>query len=386
MSSIPSLMNADDVRRALSLRDLTDPLRGPHGMQILVSDVVAALASSWRCAASIHRASPVVTANDNYDRLRYPKEGAARDARYTRYLTDGVLLRTQTSAMIPPLLRLVASIAQSSPVDVLLACPGLVYRRDSIDRLHTGEPHQLDLWRIRSTADAPRLDAGDLDAMIATVVSALLPGREHRTLPAVHPYTIEGRQIDVRARCDGADWIEIGECGLAHPEMLVDAGLTEGASGLAMGIGLDRILMVRKGIDDIRLLRSTDARVEGQMRDLTPYRAVSRQPPVRRDLSIAVDEDVLGEDLGDRVRSALGERAKSVEEVSVVSETSYAALPPLARARLGMGPTQKNVLLRVVLRDPDRSLTHEEANTLRDDVYAALHEGSVHAWASAERR
>jgi phenylalanyl-tRNA synthetase alpha chain len=86
------------------------------------------------------------------------------------------------------------------------------------------------------------------------------------------------------------------------------------------------------------------------------------------------------------VRSALDDRAKSVEEVSLVSETSYEALPPVAAARLGMRPSQKNVLLRVVLRDPDRSLTHEEANALRDEIYAALHEGSVYTWASVSRQ
>jgi phenylalanyl-tRNA synthetase alpha chain len=252
MSPIPPLMTADDVRRALSIRDLTDPLAGAHAMQTLVDDVVGALASAWRCTAALHRARPVVTANDNYDRLRYPKGGAARAARYTRYLTEGVLLRTQTSAMIPPLLRVVASIAHSAPLDVLLACPGLVYRRDTIDRLHTGEPHQLDLWRIRATGSATPLDACDLEAMIATVVAALLPGAEQRALPAEHPYTTDGRQIDVRS---GDDWIEIGECGLAHPDVLADAGLSTPqrcASGLAMGIGLDRVLMLRKGIDDIR--------------------------------------------------------------------------------------------------------------------------------------
>src|SRR5260370_19755443 len=288
--------------------------------------------------------------------------------------------------MIPPLLRVVASISHSAPLDALLACPGLVYRRDAIDRLHTGEPHQLDLWRVRETGSATPLDTCDLKAMIATVVAALLPGAVHRTLPAEHPYTTEGRQIDVRS---GDDWIEIGECGLAHPEVLADAGFSAMqpcASGLAMGIGLDRVLMLRKGIGDIRLLRSTDPRVAEQMLDLEPYRSVSRQPLVRRDLSIAVDRDVLAEDLGDRVRAALGDRTKSVEEVSLVSETSYEALPPVAASRLGMKPSQKNVLLRVVLRDPDRSLTHEEANALRDEVYAALHEGSVHTWASVKRQ
>jgi phenylalanyl-tRNA synthetase alpha chain len=82
-------------------------------------------------------------------------------------------------------------------------------------------------------------------------------------------------------------------------------------SGLAMGLGLDRILMLRKGIDDIRLLRSVDARVTRQVLDLTPYRAVSSQPAIRRDLWIAVDADDTPEQLGDRVREAWAPRRRA---------------------------------------------------------------------------
>jgi phenylalanyl-tRNA synthetase alpha chain len=367
-----SILSADAVRRALSIRDLTDPAHGAHAMQALVDTCSAHLARAWGCTTRIHRASPIVSIADNYDRLRYPPEGVARDARYTRYVCDAAVLRTQASAMIPPLLRELA--AAPSP-DILLVCPGLVYRRDCIDRQHTGEPHQLDLWRIRQ---GHRLGTHDLGAMIAAVVQALLPGRQWRVVEAEHPYTLDGQQIDVR---DGSSWMEIGECGLAHPELLAASGLRE-HSGLAMGLGLDRLLMLRKGIDDIRLLRAADPRIASQMLDLSLYRAVSSMPPIRRDLSIVVRDEATAEELGDRVRAALGDRASGIEAVDVVEETPYAALPPAARARLQIRPEQKNVLLRVVLRDVSRTLTHTEANELRDDIYAAVHEGDAMEWAA----
>jgi len=370
-----STMSAEDVRRALSIRDLTDPAQGSHAIQLLVDACVEALARAWGCARRIHRASPIVSVADNYDRLRYPPEGPARDARYTRYLCDVAVLRTQTSAMIPALL---CEHAGRDVPDVLLACPGLVYRRDCIDRMHTGEPHQLDLWRIQRGAG--RLGEEDLRHMIRIVVEAALPGREWRVAPAEHPYTIEGLQIDVRGG-EGGEWVEIGECGLAHPELLEASGLRE-CAGLAMGLGLDRLLMLRKGMEDIRLLRATDARIASQMLDLAPYRVVSVMPPIRRDLSIVTRCDTTAEELGDRVRAALTDRAETVEAIEVVGETSYAALPPTARERLRLGPEQKNVLLRVVLRDLSRTLTHAEANELRDAVYAAVHEGPVMEWAT----
>jgi phenylalanyl-tRNA synthetase alpha chain len=151
-----------------------------------------------------------------------------------------------------------------------------------------------------------------------------------------------------------------------------------------MGVGLDRMLMLRKAIDDIRILRSTDPRIARQMLDLEPYRAVSAQPSIVRDLSIAVDATETAEGLGDRVRMALGTRSKSVEEIVIISETCYLDLPTPARSRLGISSSQKNVLLRIVIRDLDHTLTSEEANRLRDDVYEAVHAGSVKAWASRE--
>lgn len=163
---------------------------------------------------------------------------------------------------------------------------------------------------------------------------------------------------------------------LAHPEVLAGAGLRN-AHGLALGMGLDRLLMLRKGIPDIRLLRSGDPRVVGQMLDLDPYRPVSNLPAISRDLSLAVDAHDTSEDIGDRVREALGADAALIEEVAVLSETPLDALPPVAAGRLGIRPGQKNVLVRLVIRPHERTLTDVDANRLRHRVSAAVHQGSV---------
>jgi phenylalanyl-tRNA synthetase alpha chain len=372
--SRPTVLTPDALQRALTVRDLTDPAQGPHALQLVLDGAVAALAPAWGCPVALHRASPIVSVADNYDRLHYPPEGPARDARYTRYVTGDTLLRSQTSAMVPPLLR---RLAADPPAEVLLACPGVVYRRDAIDRLHSGTPHQVDLWRIRR-GGAP-LGVRDLAEMIARVTAAVAPGLTVSVQPAAHPYTLEGRQIDVRVH---GRWIEIGECGLALPAVLAEAGWPAGASGLAMGLGLDRLVMLAKGIDDIRLLRAEDPRIAAQLQDLAPYRPVSRHPPVRRDLSVAVPAALGPEELGDRVREALGPAAELVEAIEVRAETPLEALPPAARVRLGILAGQKNALVRVVLRALDRTLEDAEANRLRDRIYAALHEGTAHEWAS----
>jgi phenylalanyl-tRNA synthetase alpha chain len=358
---------------ALSLRDLSDPAQHPHAMQLLVGAVAARLESAWGCPVTVHRAPPVVTIEENYGVLGYPADAAAREARYTRYVDARRLLRSHATAMVPGALR---AAARSAGGDLAVVCVGLVYRRDVVDRLHVGEPHQLDVWRARRGSP---LTERDLDDLVGLVVDAVMPGAEHRTLPASHPYTEAGREVEVRA---GDSWVELLECGLAGRHVLAAAGLDPAEwSGLALGMGLDRALMLRKGIADIRLLRSDDPRVSGQMLTLEPYREVSAMPPTTRDLSLAVAGDVTAEELGDRVRQCLAPGAlESVEEVGVVTETDAAELPAQAIARIGLRPGQKNVLLRLVLRHPTRTLTAAQANGIRDSVYAAVHEGDVYQW------
>jgi len=379
---VPRTLTATQLDADLAVRDLTDPESGPHALQLLVDAATAALQTHWSCEVRRHRGARVVALGDNYDRLGFGGDAVTRDARYTRYIDDGHVLRSHTSAIVPEALRELAS-APAAPPDVVLACPGICYRRDSIDRLHTGTPHQLDLWRVARH----ELGEADLEAMIAALCAALLPGRTWRTEPRVHPYTLSGRQVDVEH--DG-DWVEIAECGLAHPEVLRRAGLpVDGRpgdrwTGLALGMGLDRMLMLVKGITDIRLLRSTDERVSSQMLDLGPYRPVSAMPPIRRDLSVAVwahddaaHDDRLDEEIGDAVRTALAADASLLERVEVLSASPAGALPEAARSRLGILEGQVNLLVRITFRSLDRTLGDVEANVLRDRIFTALHEGTV---------
>lgn len=304
-----------------------------------------------------------MTVSDNYDRLFYEPEALARSTRYTHHVDGEHILRTHTTAAIPELLAETAS-------DRFLVCPGLVYRRDVVDRLHVGEPHQVDLWIARRG----RLRRADLMRMIDVVVTALLPGHAYRCNETWHPYTVNGLEVEVAV---GERWVELFECGEIHPWLLNESGLpSQEWSGLAMGIGLDRLVLLLKGMDDIRLLRSRDPRVRRQLEDLSPYRPVSSQPATRRDLSVCVaDPDM--EIIGDRVRAALLERSDWVEDVELLGTSDFCATPAAARERLGMAPGQVNLLIRITLRSLDGSIPRHEANRAYDDVYGALHEGTA---------
>jgi phenylalanyl-tRNA synthetase alpha chain len=374
-SSVPHLSPAQ-LRAALGIRDLTDPGEGSHAIQILIDRAAAALSRAWSCEILWCRGPKIVPVADNYDRLGYAAGAITREARYTRYVSSRRMLRSHSSAMIPPALRQLARDQRNGDPGrdgVLLVGPGMVYRRDAIDWQHSGTPHQLDLWLItrRAMADA------DLDEMISCLLGTLVPDLPYRQEPRIHPYTERGRQVDVRQ--DGR-WVEVWECGLAHPGVLAAAGLA-GRGGLALGMGLDRMLMLVKGVPDIRLLRSADPRIADQMRDLAAYQRVSSRPPITRDLSVAVADDEDGETLGDRVRDTLGGDASCVEEVRVLSATLCDRLPEPAARRLGARPGQQNLLVRVVLRDLETTLTNEAANALRDRIYLAIHQGTEHQWA-----
>jgi phenylalanyl-tRNA synthetase alpha chain len=372
-------LSTEQLSRDIAIRDLSDPADGPHAIQLIAAAAVSALDAAWNrdganCEVRWCRGPRVVPISDNYDRLGYDPADVTRAVRYSRYVDEKRMLRSHSTAIVPSALRQLATEAPQ-PTDVLLACPGISYRRDAIDWQHTGTPQQLDLWRI-STRE---LASSELDQMIAVLVGALVPGLPSRHEPRVHPYTTGGRQVDVLR--DGV-WVEIAECGLAHPDVLAGAGLA-GYTGLALGMGLDRLLMLRKQVPDIRLLRSADPRIASQMLDLLPYRPVSSQPAIRRDLSIVVNADEDDETLGDQVRDALGPDADAVEDVTILSSTPCAALPVAALGRLGARPEQRNLLVRVVIRRLDRTLTDAQANDLRDRIYARLHRGTAWQWASA---
>lgn len=369
-------MDHTALERALALRDLTDSATAVHAVQLVVDRVENALTHDEGLPVRRYYGPRVVAVADNYDRLRYPADTVTRAVRYTRYVDAGRMLRSHTTAAIPGLLDQYANGVPVGP-EVLLSVPGICYRRDVIDRTHVGEPHQHDLWRIRRAGT--RLNEADLLDMVNRVVGAVLPNAVWRCPPSEHPYTLAGREILVTA--NGTE-VEIGECGLAHPDILTRAGLPPDASGLAMGLGLDRLTMLAKGIDDIRLLRATDSRVAAQMADLSPYRMVSTMPATARDLSLIVADDLDGELLGDRVRAVLGADADAVEQVLVLAETGYADLPDAACDRTGIRADQKNLLLRIVLRDLTTTLTAADASALRDRVYAGLHEGERYEWST----
>src|SRR5215467_7490382 len=101
-------LNPVQLQRDLDIRDLSAPAEGAHAIQILIDRAVAGLSSAWGAEVRWCRGPRIVPVADNYDRLGYAAEAITREARYTRYVDAGRVLRSHSSAMIPPALRLLA--------------------------------------------------------------------------------------------------------------------------------------------------------------------------------------------------------------------------------------------------------------------------------------
>ncbi|HOH85075.1 MAG TPA: hypothetical protein PLS17_00020 [bacterium] len=366
------LMSPERLQASLASTDLTDPKNGIHAINLVIEKIHNFLSSKegWP-VPKIIRSSPITTVLQNFDLLRFPIDNPGRSSRYTRYISENEILRTHTSAMIPNIL---AELGKSQINDFLVMCPGICYRRDVVDKTHCGEPHQMDVWRIKK--GSPRLEKSDLIELVESIIACALPKTQYRANAVVHPYTINGLEIEI-LKANG-DWLELLECGEVHPEILANIGLDPGQySGLAMGMGLDRLVMLVKEIDDIRILRSTDPRIKTQMTDLQRYHSVSKYPSIRQDISVSVSEQTNEEDICDTIKCTLGINSTAIESISIVSETSYDQLPAIAIERLGINVGQKNLLIRIVLRSHEKSLTKEEANEIRDKIYRAIDQSST---------
>jgi phenylalanyl-tRNA synthetase alpha chain len=336
---------------------LTNPANGIHAINLIVYKIAEVLQASGYPELTIWRSSPITTIANNYDKLYIPRESLSRSTKYTRYLSDGRLLRTHTTVIMPELLPHLQG-------EQLILHPGICYRWDVVDKRHVGEPHQMDVWLI---SQHQQLGRKALVKLIAVILNAILPGVSYRLNETAHPYTCNGLEIEVLVN---GNWIEVGECGEIHPNLL-----KPGYTGLASGWGLDRLVMLIKGIDDIRLLRSTHPQIAAQMTNLETYNQVSNKPSISRDMSIVTGIDTDLEDICEQILKVLGNEAELLESVEILSETLYPQLPQKAIQRLGINPHQKNLLVRMTFRSLYASITHQKANIMRDWVYQRIHQG-----------
>ncbi|WP_416771991.1 hypothetical protein ACMGT0_07130 [Pseudomonas sp. RHF3.3-3] len=370
MSSRRYLCDAQ-ISQAMQIADLSEFEVPVHAVGLIAQCVLGGLEAQGWPAPRVIRGPRIVTAEQNYALLGYAPDEVTLGSDHTRWISESQLLRTQTTSLIPPAL-VEAARARKPGETMLLAAPGITFRRDTRDRLHCAQPHQMDIWVM---GDPPLSCRESLLKLVGDVLKAALPDHAWTCQDSPHHYTEGGIEINV---VSAQQSVEVLECGCIARSLLERLGLDPlQHGGLAMGMGLDRLAMLRKGIPDIRLLRDPLPRIQAQMNSLDPWVPVSRLPSVTRDISLAVTPGQSEEELTESMLQAAGVRSGWIEEMRLLGRWSHGQLPPQALDRLGMLEGQENVLLRIVLRDCARSITAQEANQLYNDIQHAMHEGKA---------
>ncbi|MEE8574032.1 MAG: phenylalanine--tRNA ligase subunit alpha [Thermodesulfobacteriota bacterium] len=200
----------------------------------------------------------------NFEALNIPKDHPARDMQDTFYVEGDRLLRTHTS---PVQVRVMEN--TSPPLRVI--APGTVYRRDS-DLTHTPMFHQIEGFMVDRD-----VTFSDLKGVLTIFLHRLFgEGTPVRFRPSFFPFTEPSAEVDIECVicaaksmecrvCKGTGWIEILGSGMIHPEVFKSVGFdSEKYSGFAFGLGIERIAMLKFGIDDLRLFFENDLRFLSQ--------------------------------------------------------------------------------------------------------------------------
>ncbi|HEY8486268.1 MAG TPA: phenylalanine--tRNA ligase subunit alpha [Limnochordales bacterium] len=232
------------------------PARGrPHPVYAVLRDILEIFVA---LGFEVVEGPEVELDRYNFQLLNIPPDHPARDMQDTFYVGGEVLLRTHTSPM-----QIRTMLARRPPVRVVV--PGKVYRRDA-DVTHSPVFHQVEGLLVDRD-----VSLADLKGVLAEFARAMYgPDRAVRFRPSYFPFTEPSAEMDVACgvcggagcrSCKGTGWLEILGAGMVHPQVLRNVGYDpEAVTGFAFGLGVERIAMLRYGIDDIRLFYENDLR------------------------------------------------------------------------------------------------------------------------------
>lgn len=220
----------------------------------------------------------------NFDALNIPGDHPARESQDTFWLDDGNLLRTHTSPVQVRTLQRLVKQGFEPPLKVIV--PGRCFRSETVDKTHEHSFYQMEglvVDRVRKDANGRShgVSTANLIHTMKTCLRVILErDLEVRLRPGFFPFVEPGFELDVNCPfckgkgcsvCKQSGWIEILPCGMVHPNVLKEGGLDpEHYTGFAFGMGLQRVVMLRYGIDDIRHFMG------GSLRFLSQFPEVAR--------------------------------------------------------------------------------------------------------------
>ena len=258
---------AKEAKFKLEKIDVTEPgkevtLGVKHPLTITIEEISKVFMSM---GFSIAEGPEVETVFNNFDALNAGPDHPSRDMSDTFYITEDILLRTQTSPVQ------VRTLMKTKP-PIKVISPGRCFRCDTPDATHSPMFHQIEGLVVDEG-----ITMADLKGTLDSFAKQLF-GTETRTKFRPHhfPFTEPSAEMDVSCFkcggkgcrvCKGSGWIEILGCGMVHPHVLKVGGLdTEKYTGFAFGMGVERAAMLKYGVDDIRLFYENDMRFINQFK------------------------------------------------------------------------------------------------------------------------
>ncbi len=233
------------------------PVGSLHPVTLVLDEMVDAMN---RIGYSIAHGPEVETEFYNFEALNTPADHPARDLADTFYLKPGVLLRSHTSPV-----QIRAMKDQTPPLQIVAV--GKVYRSD-YDLTHTPMFHQMEGLYVDQS-----VSLADLKGTVHYLVKQLFGSNSLRFRPSFFPFTEPSAEIDMRCilckgdraecrLCGSSGWLEIGGCGMVHPNVFRSVGYDpDRFSGFAFGMGIERISMLKYGVDDLRSFFENDHRM-----------------------------------------------------------------------------------------------------------------------------
>jgi phenylalanyl-tRNA synthetase alpha chain len=258
-SAIERIESAEKDKKNISI-DVTLPGRpAPRGSLHPITRITRRICEVFsRMGFNVAEGPEVETDYYNFEALNIPKNHPARDMQDTFYVSENIVLRTHTSPMQ------VRFMEKHTP-PVRIVAPGKVYRCDS-DLTHTPMFHQVEGLLVDE-----HVSFGDLKGILTAFVHDVFDEQTSlRFRPSFFPFTEPSAEVDIlcvmcRGKgckvCSNTGWLEVLGCGMVHPAVFENVGYdTSRYSGFAFGMGVERIAMLKYGINDIRLYYEGDLR------------------------------------------------------------------------------------------------------------------------------
>lgn len=343
-------IKAERIKRFLALPDLTKKQNSP--VKILFDQIINLPIFKDFDLVDFPR---IVTTEQCFDLLNIPKNHPARKETDTYFLDETHILRTHTTVFWSFYLKdkkVLMELKKNGEIKAL--APGIVFRKDEIDKSHYPAFHQIDGLLIckKSKKIITQKDLKNIQIELAKGIFG--PNIEYKFIPDKFPYTVKSLEMSIKFN---NEWMEVSGAGLVHPQCLKNFGLNPNFyNGWAFGFG-DRLAMIKMGIPDIRILWSNDPRITKQFKNInSKYKEVSKYPAISRDISFVIDKNINLNNYYEIIRDFAKDL---IEEVKLIDSYENEAK---------FGKNKKSYTFRIIYRSLVKTLTAKEINEIQEKI------------------